>query len=202
MEAKRKQQLYKQIDNAYKAWYKKLDPHSKVDDIEETLEMISQHLAFGTIIVSGRNNPSAYIGTHKHCAEIKRIYGGQIGAISNSWYWLGITYTDNIQKIAKNPRKNLIINVPADDIEDSVLTIGEISSLDIKYGCEHNGRASYIGSYKVCILLKRKFGGKIGKLYNHWHWIGFADFQQITLIHDDYHKKTRRFHRKKIIFMQ
>ena len=201
MEKRRQQQLLEQTDKAYKCWLKNIDSKSNVDDIEETIEIISEALAFGTIIVSGRHNPSAYIGTYKQCADLKKQYGGQIGAVSNSWYWLGFAQTDSLQRLVNNQKKNLILNVPDRDIEDAALNICEVASLDIKYGCSHNGRASYIGSYKVCILLKRKFGGKIGRICNHWHWIGLANFEQITEVYGNYQKSNKRFRRKQIVFM-
>ena len=160
--------------------------------------MISHKMAFGTIIVTGRNNPASYIGTYKQCTNLKKSFGGQIGAISNVWYWIGFAHKDDICKSVKNKQKNLIINVPEDDIEETTLNIGEIASLDIRYGKSRNGRASYMGNYKVCILLRRKFGGKIGKIYNLWHWIGFAPFDDITKVYKEYQSKSKRFRRKRI----
>ena len=199
MEPNRKKQLFYQVDKAYKAWMNGIDQKSKVDDIEQTVEMISNKLAFGTVIVSGRGNPSSYIGTYRQCADLKKAFGGQIGVISNNWYWAGFANPDDIRKTVKNKQKNLQISIPANDIEEATLNIGEIASLDIRYGNGNGGRASYVGNYKVCILLRRKYGGKIGKLYNHWHWIGNAGFDEIELVYEDYQSKAKRFKRKKIV---
>ncbi len=200
MEEKRKQQLLQQADKAYKSWINRLDQESSIDDIDEQVEMISNALAFGTIISTGRRNPSGYIGTFKQCKTLKNLFGGQIGVISYVWYWLGYALTDEISKVVGNSRKNLVLNVPEPDLEDTVLNISEIASLDIKYGNKYSGRALYIGGYKVCINLKRRFGGKIGRLYNHWHWIGNASFQSITTTYQEYQKSSKRFKRKRIVF--
>ena len=199
MEANRKKQLFNQVDKAYKAWMSSIDQSSKVDDIEQVIEMISNKLAFGTIIVSGRGNPSSYIGTYRQCADLKKAFGGQIGIIANNWYWAGIAYSDDIRKVVKNKQKNLQISVPANDIEEATLNIGKIASLNIRYGNDNGGRASYVGNYKVCIFLRRKYGGKIGKLYNHWHWIGNAGFDEIELVYEDYQSRAKRFKRKGIV---
>lgn len=199
MKQSRKKQLFDQVDKAYKAWINGIDQKSKVDDIEQIIEMISNKLAFGTIIISGRGNPSSYIGTYRQCADLKKAFGGQIGVISNSWYWAGIAHPDAIRKTVKNKRKNLQISVLANDIEEAILNIGEIASLNIRYGNGCSGRASYIGNYKVCILLRRKYGGRIGRYYNHWHWIGEASFDEIELVYEDYQSQGRRFKRKRVV---
>ena len=200
MEQKRKQQLLDQADKAYKSWIKRLDQESSVDDIDEQVEMISKALAFGTIISTGRRNPSGYIGTFKQCKTLKTMFGGQIGAISNVWYWIGYALINDIGKAVCNNQKNLIFNVPETDLEDTVLNISEVASLDIKYGNKYGSRSLYMGSYKACINLKRKFGGKIGRRYNHWHWIGNASFQAITATYQEYQKSSGRFRRKRIVF--
>lgn len=199
MKDSRKIQLLKQLEKAYRVWLKYINEKSDIDDIEQTIEIISSKLAFGTIIATGRRNPSAYIGTYRQCHDLKQNFDGQIGVISNNWYWIGYAIIDDISKIVKNKQKNLVVNVPADDIEDATLNVGELASLDIRYGNAENGRSSYIGNYKVCILLRQKYGGKIGKLYNHWHWIGFASFDDIEKVYSSYQAKAKRFKRKRIV---
>lgn len=199
MEKNRKEQLYDQLTKAYKSWVKLIDQNPSDDNIEQMLELISTKLAFGTIIVSGRKNPSSYIGTYKQCITLKKLLGGQVGAISNVWYWIGVAQSDDIRKIVKNKQKNLVINVPVTDIEEATLGVGEMASLDIRYGSCLSDRVSYIGNYKVCILLRHKFGGKIGKIHNHWHWIGVASFEDISKIYTDYQSKSKRFKRKRIV---
>lgn len=199
MELSRKKQLFNQANNTYKSWLKHIDQNSKVDDIEQIVEKICKKLAFGTIIITGKGNPSSYIGTYRQCSDLKKNFGGQTGVISNVWYWVGFANKDDISKLVKNKQKNMIINVLADDIEEVILNIGEIASLNIRYGNGNGGRASYVGNYKVCILLRRKYGGKIGRHYNHWYWIGEASFDEIELVYEDYQSKARRFKRKKVM---
>ena len=199
METNRKRQILSQSEEAYKVWLKYITPTSTVDNIEETVETICSKLAFGTIIVSGSRNPAAYIGTYRQCKDLKESFGGQVGVISNVWYWIGFARADSICKIVKNKQKNLIINTPPGDIADVVLNVGEVASLNIRYGNTKNGRASYVGSYKVCILLRRLYGGKMGKLYNHWYWIGFASFDNISEVYKNYQASAKRFNRKRIV---
>jgi hypothetical protein len=199
MEQKRKDQLLQQLDNAYLKWFKNIDQKSEVDDIEEVVAMISNSIAFGTIIVTGRHNPSAYIGTYKQCKNLKNTFDGQIGAISNVWYWIGYALSTDITKIVANPKKNLVISVPFDDLEDAVLNFAETITRDIRYGCTQNGRIAYIGSFKACTILRKKYGGKIGKIHNSWHWIGFANFQDVDIVYKTYQRNAKRFNRKKVV---
>ena len=104
-------------------------------------------------------------------------------------------------QVVKNKQKNLIINIPPADICEITLNIGEIASMNIRYGNSKNGRSSYVGNYRVCILLRRKYGGKIGKIYNHWYWIGFTSFDNISEVCKTYQAKAKRFKRKRIILM-
>ena len=199
MEQKRKQQLAEQVDKAHKGWVKNIDQSSTVDDIDDVVKMISDELAFGTIIVTGKKNPSSYIGTYKQCQNLKKLYGGQIGVISNVYYWIGYASPEKISQIVANKKKNLIISIPINDLEEAILCFGETASLDIRYGGFESNRTLYIGGYKICTLLRKKYGGKIGKINNHWHWIGFADFDKMTLLYQNYQRKTKRYKRKKII---
>ena len=199
MEPKRKEQLEQQIDKAYKCWVKNIDPKSTIDDIDDTIKMISDELFFGTIIVTGKRNPSSYIGTYKQCQTLKNSFGGQTGAISNVWYWIGYASKEQISKLVANKKKNITISIPVDDLEEAILSFGETASLDIRYGCFENGRISYIGCYKICTLLRKTYGGKIGKINNHWHWIGYANFEEMTLLYQNYQRNTKRYRRKKVV---
>ncbi|MBE6443493.1 MAG: hypothetical protein E7020_02355 [Alphaproteobacteria bacterium] len=199
MEEKRKQQLLAQADNFYKCWTKGLNSQSPVSEIDNTIEKICSSLAFGTIIVSGRHSPASYIGTHKQCHKLRQVFGGQVGALRNNWYWIGLASADDIRRTVYNPRKNFQVSVLENDIVDATLNIGEVASLDIKYGFKECNLAVYIGNYMVCILLKRNFGGKVSRKYNHWYWKGNASFYQIDKIREPYQKTARRFHRKKIV---
>lgn len=199
MEKKRRLQILQTVDNAIYAWQKNISIETDYDDIEETIEMITQTISFGIIIVSGKNNPSAYVGTYRQCMDLKKIFGGQIGAISNVWYWVGYEKLDTIGKLVKNNKKNLTINVPPVDIADTILNVAEACSIDIKYGNTAGNRASYIGNYRVCTLLKAKYQGKMGKSYNHWYWIGNASFQEITKLYKAYQSRCKRFRRKRIV---
>ena len=201
MEQQRKKQLLKQAREAYKSWLKFIDQNSKVDDIEEIVEMICEKLSFGTIIISGKGNPASYIGTYRQCMDLKKSFSGQVGVISNVWYWLGFAQKESISKTVKNRKKNLIISVLADDIEEATLNIGEVASLNIRYGTSEKGRSSYVGNYKVCTLLRRKYGGKMGRFYNHWFWIGIATFDEIEKVYTSYQSKAKRFKRKRIEIM-
>ena len=187
------------VDSATKAWCKNICTNATYDDIEETIEMITKTLSFGIILCSGKHHPSAYIGTYRQCLNLKQKLNGQVGAISNIWYWLGFGNADVISKIVNNVKKNMIISIPAEDVEETTLNVGEVVSLDIKYGNDTFGRNTYIGSFKVCTLLKAKYKGKMGKSYNHWYWIGEANFQEITNLYKAYQKDNRRFHRKQIV---
>ncbi|MBR2033617.1 MAG: hypothetical protein IKA03_02975 [Alphaproteobacteria bacterium] len=199
MDQRKKQQILKLANQAYKGWTQGLCPQTTISEIDCTIEKICKYLAFGSIIVSGRNNPSAYIGTYKHCFELKKSFAGQIGAINNNWYWLGFADADNIRRIVHNRGKNFQVCVLKKDIIDTTLFLGEIASLDIKYGIKEQNFSVYIGNYMVCILLKRYFGGKLEKKYNHWCWKGYANFHQIDKICKDYQQSSRRYHRKKIV---
>lgn len=202
MEERRKQQIMQTVDNAIYAWRKNINTETDYDDIEDTIEMITQTIAFGIIIVSGKKNPSAYIGTYRQCMDLKENFGGQIGAVSSVWYWIGNEDADTIGKIVKNVKKNLTINIPPTDIAETVLNIGEACSIDIKYGHTNGERASYIGNYRICTLLKAKYDGKIGKSYNHWYWIGQASFQEITKLYKAYQKTCKRFHKKRVVLQK
>ncbi len=199
MENRRKQQIMQTVDNAIYAWRKNINTETDYDDIEDTIEMITNTIAFGIIIVSGRNNPSAYVGTYRQCMDLKEKFGGQTGAISNVWYWVGYESADAIGKIVKNTKKNLIIPIPSNDMADTILNVSEACSIDIKYGNTAGKRASYIGNYRVCTLLKAKYNGKIGKSYNHWYWIGQASFQEITKLYKAYQSRSKRFRRKRVV---
>ena len=199
MDNRRKEQLLNQANSAYKGWTKKLSAHAPVSEIDNILEQICKSLAFGTIIVSGRHNPASYIGTSKQCKGLKEAFGGQVGAISNNWYWIGYASADDIRRKVSNPLKNFQVSVLENDVADATLNLGEVASLDIKYGFKECDLAVYIGGYMVCILLKRQLGGKIGKKYNHWYWKGNASFSQIDTVRTSYQKVARRYRRKKII---
>ena len=199
MEKTRKQQIMQIVDNAIYAWQKNISTQTDYDDIEDTIEMITHTMAFGVIIVSGRNNPTGYVGTYRQCMDLKENYGGQTGTISNVWYWIGYESADKIGQIVKNTKKNLTIPIPSTDIEETILNVGEACSIDIKYGNSVGGRASYIGNYRVCTLLKAKYNGQIGKSYNHWYWIGKASFQEITQLYKAYQSRSGRFRRKRIV---
>ena len=199
MENRRKQQILQTVDNAIYAWRKNINTETDYDDIEDTIEMITNTIAFGVIIVSGRNNPASYVGTYRQCMDLKEKFGGQTGAISNVWYWVGYESADAIGKIVKNTKKNLIIPIPSNDMADTILNVSEACSIDIKYGNTAGKRASYIGNYRVCTLLKAKYNGKIGKSYNHWYWIGQASFQEITKLYKAYQSRSKRFRRKRVV---
>lgn len=199
MEKKRQQQILQTVDKAIKAWEKNIRPTTNVDDIEETIEMITDKMAFGIIIVSGKDHFSAYVGTYRQCMDLKENLNGKIGIISNNWYWVGKGNTAQISQIAKNKNKNMIITIPPTDMADTILNVGEACSIDIKYGYENGGRVSYIGNFKVCTLLKAKYQGKIGKSYNHWYWIGKASFQEITKLYKAYQSRSKRFRRRRIV---
>ena len=199
MEYNRKKQIISQVENAYQVWLKHISVKSNVDNIEQTIEIICSKLAFGTIIVTGSRNPVSYVGTFKQCRDLKQNFGGQVGVISNVWYWIGYAKFDAVREIVKNKQKNLVLSVPPGDIAETTLNVGELASMNIRYGNSKNGRASYVGSYKVCILLRRRYGGKIGKLYNHWYWIGHATFDNISDIYNSYQASAKRFNRKRII---
>ena len=201
MEEKRKQQLLEQVKRAYNHQIDKIDPNPKTDDVEEILHFISDALSFGTIIVSGRRNPSSYIGTLKQCKALKDKFEGQIGAVSNVWYWMGYASSDDITKVVANRRKNLVVSVPVEDIEDATLNLAEAASLDIVYGYDPSEHMSYIGSYWTCVLMRRALGGKVNRIFNHWHWIGYANLNQIVNVCNKYHTKSRRYRRRKIVFM-
>ena len=102
MEDNRKKQIISQAQNAYKVWLKHINSSSAYDNIEATVDTICTKLAFGTIIVSGNRNPSSYIGTYRQCKDLKYVFGGQVGVISNVWYWIGFANVDSISKIVKN----------------------------------------------------------------------------------------------------
>lgn len=199
MEKKRQLQIMQTVENAVYAWRKNINTETDYDDIEETIEMITHTMAFGVIIVSGKKNPAAYIGTYRQCMDLKENSGGQIGVISNVWYWVGHENSDTIAKLVRNAKKNLTINIPPTDMADTILNVGEACSIDIKYGNNAGGRASYIGNYRVCTLLKAKFDGKIGKSYNHWYWIGKASFKEITKLYKAYQSRSCRFRRRRIV---
>ena len=198
MEKKRQQQIMQTVENAIYAWRKNIKTGAD-DDIEKTIEMITNTMAFGIIISTGKKNPTAYIGTYRQCMDLKENSGGQIGTISNIWYWIGYENSDTIAKIVKNPQKNITISILPTDMADTILNVGEACSIDIKYGNSSGGRASYIGSYKVCTLLKAKYKGKIGKSYNHWYWIGKASFKEVTNLYRAYQSRSKRFRRRRIV---
>ena len=199
MENRRKQQILQTVDNAIYAWRKNINTETDYDDIEDTIEMITNTIAFGIIIVSGRNNPASYVGTYRQCMDLKEKFGGQTGAISNVWYWVGYESADAIGKIVKNTKKNLIIPIPSNDMADTILNVSEACSIDIKHGNTAGKRASYIGNYRVCTLLKAQYGGKFGKSHNHWYWIGQASFNEITKLYKAYQSRSKRFRRKRVV---
>ena len=199
MEEKRKKQIMQAVDQAYRSWAEKDVPESQEDGINKAIQFISQNMALGVIIVSGKNNPSAYIGTYRQCKDLKEQFSGQMAPIDNNWYWIGNAASKNIESTVKNFRKNLIITILPKDMEETVLNVAEAASFDIKYGEKTGGTAAYIGNYRVCTLLKAKYKGKIGKSYNHWYWIGKASFQEITKLYKAYQSRSKRFRRKRVV---
>ncbi|MBE6467156.1 MAG: hypothetical protein E7004_00990 [Alphaproteobacteria bacterium] len=201
MENQRKRQLVNQVGRVYNSIITSVDQKSKVDDVSPIVKELSEKLAFGIIIHSGRGCPASYIGTHKQCTSLKDAFQGQVGALSNNWYWVGIASSDDIRKTVKNKQKNQVINVLASDVADATLNIGLVASLDIRCADDYGKQTAYVGNYKVCTLLRRKYGGKIGRIYNSWHWIGEASLDEIELVYKDYQSKSKRFKRKKIVLM-
>ena len=199
METKRKQQILTQTNQVYKSWTNGLSSKTSINEIDNTIEKICKSLAFGTIVSSGRNSPASYIGSYKQCFNLKQRFGGQIGALNNNWYWIGLAGIEQISYSVHNFRKNFRISVIEKDIVEITLLLGGIASLDIKYGIKEQNLSVYIGGYMICILLKRQYGGKIGKRYNHWFWKGYASFYQIDYVCKNYQQSARRHNRKKII---
>ena len=199
MENKRKQQILTQANQAYKSWTSSLSSQTFTSEIDNTIEKICQSLAFGTIVSSGHNSPASYIGTYKQCFNLKQRFGGQIGALKNNWYWIGLASVEQIRYTVHNYRKNFQVSVLEQDLINTVLLLGEVASLDIKYGIKEQNLSVYIGGYMICILLKRHYGGKIGKKHNHWFWKGYASFYHIDYVYKNYQQSARRYNRKKII---
>ncbi len=200
MEKKRKIQILKKLEDTYQAWKAQINISSNVDNIEEIVELVGRATALGTIVLSQSRALSAYIGTHTQCDLLKEKFDGQVGCVSNVWYWIGGENTDDISSVVKNLKKNLIITVPDDDFLEMTLLAGEMMSLDIVYaGDEKNGRVCYLGAFKPSCLLKKKFGGRIGKSYNLWYWIGNADFDAVSPVYKAYQQKEPRYRRKKIV---
>ena len=199
MEKSRKKQLVNQVGRVYKTLLESVDKKTKVDDVKLIVEELCQKLAFGIIIHSGKGWPSSFIGTYKQCAMLKDKFNGQMGVLSNNWYWIGMSNPDDIRKLVKNKQKNVSINVLGPDIADATLNVGLIASLDIRCADDYGKESAYVGNYKVCTLLHRKYGGKMSKFYNHWYWIGQASLDEIELVYEAYHEKAKRFKRKEIV---
>ena len=199
MNETRKRQLVNQVGRVYKTLIESVDNKSKVDDVKKIVEELSEKLAFGIIIHSGRGCPTSYIGTYRQCADLKNEFGGQIGVLSNNWYWLGYAFSDDVRKLVKNKQKNIGINVMTADVCDATLNIGLIASLDIRCADDYGKQTAYVGNYRVCTLLHRKYGGKIGKINNHWHWIGSVSLDEIELVYQSYQEKAKRFKRREIV---
>ena len=199
MEKTRQRQLVNQVGRVYKTLIESVDNKSKVDDVSVIVKELSEKLAFGIIIHSGRGWPTSYIGTYKQCANLKKEFGGQVGVLSNNWYWIGYASSDDVCKLVKNKKKNISIHVMGSDICDATLNIGLVASLDIRCADDYGKETAYVGNYRVCTLLRRKYGGKIGKICNHWHWIGSASLDELELVYETYHQKSKRFKRREIV---
>ena len=199
MEEKHKEKILSDIVNAYFEWHKKIRPLDRRDDIDEVVPHICSSRAFGVVIITGKNNPSCYIGTYKQCLSLKKKFGGRIDIIEHWWYWLGYVGADQINKLTQKEKKNFIIRILPQDLSQMLLEVSHHISDDIKYGEANGSRASYIGCWKICTLLKAQYGGKIGNLGNSWYWIGKSTFKQIDDICKKYRTKAKRYNKKEIV---
>ena len=184
-----------QVERVCKTLIKNVDKKTKVDDV---IEEVCQKLAFGIIIHAGKGYPSSFIGTYKQCTMLKDKFEGQIGTLGYNWYWIGFSIPKDIRKLVKNKQKDVLINVLGSDIADATLKIG-LCTCDIQCVGVCVNYSIYVGNYKVCTLLHRKYGGIMNRRYNRWYWEGVASSDEINLVCETYRKKARRFKRKKIV---
>ena len=73
--------------------------------------------------------------------------------------------------------------IPRDVFELSE-AIAEAISLNILIQTRRSGEVSYIGKRKICLTLKKEFGGKVRRVKYCWIWQGDAYTQDVRHIVD------------------
>ncbi len=200
MNEKREKEILEKTQRAYSQWQKDTFVNAPQSDIEPIVRCICEYNAFGIIVTTlGRKNLAAYIGTYRQCRTLKEKIGGRIDIICNWWFWMGNSSKQNIENILHSRHPNLTFQVLPQDLSNIIIKLAQNISYDIKYGNRLCKQQSYIGCWRICSLLKAKFGGYMRPAFNHWYWIGKADFKSIDEVCKKYTSQARRYKKKEIV---
>lgn len=200
MNEKREKEILEKTQRAYSQWQKDTFVNAPQSDIEPIARCICEYNAFGIIVTTlGRKNLAAYIGTYRQCRTLKEKIGGRIDIICNWWFWMGNSSKQNIENILHSRHPNLTFQVLPQDLSNIIIKLAQNISYDIKYGNRLCKQQSYIGCWRICSLLKAKFGGYMRPAFNHWYWIGKADFKSIDEVCKKYTSQARRYKKKEIV---
>lgn len=80
-----------------------------------------------------------------------------------------------ISAIAKEftqQNNTLKISVPEDEIEQTAIDLADNLSMKLLLQSGRNGEAAYLGRRKICLALKKEFGGIIKRRGIYTIWIG------------------------------
>lgn len=80
-----------------------------------------------------------------------------------------------ISAIAKEftqQNNTLKISVPEDEIEQTAIDLADSLSMKLLLQSGRNGEAAYLGRRKICLALKKEFGGIIKRRGVYTIWIG------------------------------
>ena len=93
-----------------------------------------------------------------------------------------------IKAIADDFTKNgggcLSISAIPRDVFELSEAIADAISLNILIQTGKKGEISYIGKRKICLKLKKEFGGKVRRVRYCWIWQGYAYAQEVRPIID------------------
>ena len=88
-----------------------------------------------------------------------------------------------VDAVAKDFSKNgggcLNVSVIPEDVFDAAEALASAISLNILIQAGRKGEISYIGRRKICLALKKEFGGRVKRIDYCWVWQGNAYTQSV-----------------------
>ncbi len=196
MDASRKKQIIQEVENLCLNWKSGVKGNWSQ---KETAEYICKSISCGIILTAGRHFPAAYVGPNKQCLLLKKQFGGRIGNAGHGCFWLGYASGKDINRCCPAVSSNKVYQILAEDMAELLLEICMRKSADIKYSSHKPSPCFYIGSQRICVLLKRSFGGKIKHCHFAWYWTGTSNAEGISEIIKNYRETSKRYNKKRIV---